>query len=192
MQLFFKVIRSFTYFLVLLMVGLIFNMPVMAGVVARGDGFVIDSADVEAQKAFFSEKGLESTDAEHVNSVLKIRLFVLEAKDSGFISSPKEASGPYKYGAVQENYRLFQAYIVRLMETYPVSEDAVLSYYLSYPEKFRLDKDDVKVDGQKQDLWLLDAGTKSWIRNQIVNSKKVVIVESEFQRLKTKYHVVMN
>ena len=52
MQLFFKVIRSFTYFVVLLMAGLCWYMPAVAAVVARGDGFVIDSSDVEAQKAF--------------------------------------------------------------------------------------------------------------------------------------------
>jgi hypothetical protein len=159
-------------------------------VVARGDGFVIDSADVEAQKAFFSEQGFESTDAEHLNSVLKIRLFVLEAKDSGLISSLPEAVGPYKYETVKEYYRLFLVYYQHLMETYPVSEDAVLSYYLSYPETFRLNQD-AKEDVQKQGVLALDAGIKSWIRNKIVFSKKVVIMESEFDRLKTKYHVVM-
>jgi len=189
--LFFKVIRSFTYFLALLMVGLCWNMSALAAVVARGDGFVIDSSDVEAQKAFFSEKGFESTDAEHINSVLKIRLCVLEAKDSGLISSLPEATGPYKHEAVQEYYRLFLIYYQHLMETYPVSEDAILSYYLSYPEKFRLNQEGVKEDVQKQEVWSLDAGIKSWIRSKIISSKEVVIIESEFERLKTKYHVVM-
>jgi hypothetical protein len=183
--------RSFTYFWVLLMAGLCWNMPAMAVVVARGDGFVIDSADVEAQKAFFSEQGFESTDAEHVNSVLKIRLCVLEARDSGLISGLPEATGPYKHEAVQEYYRLFLIYYQHLMETYPVSEDAILSYYLSYPEKFRLSQDGVKEDVSKQEVWVLDAGIKSWIRNKIISSKKVVIMEDEFERLKTKYHVVL-
>ena len=188
---FFKVIRSFTYFVVLLMAGLCWYMPAVAAVVARGDGFVIDSSDVEAQKAFFSEKGFESTDAEHVNSVLKIRLCVLEAKDSGLISSLPEATGPYKHEAVQEYYRLFLIYYQHLMETYSVSEDAVLSYYLSYPEKFRLNQEGVREDVQKQEVWSLDAGIKSWIRSKIISSKQVVIIESEFERLKTKYHVVV-
>lgn len=191
MQLFFKVIRSFTYFWVLLMAGLCWNMPAMAAVMARGDGFVIDSDDVEAQKAFFSEQGFESTDAEHLNSVIKIRLFVLEARDSGLISSLPGVTGPYKYETVQEFYRLSVVYYQHLMETYPVSEDAIQSYYLSYPEKFRLNKD-AKEDVQKQEVWVLDDGIKSWIRNKIVFSKKAVIMESEFERLKTKYHVVID
>jgi hypothetical protein len=191
MQLFFKVIRSFTYFWVLLMAGLCWYMPAVAAVVARGDGFVIDSSDVEAQKAFFSEQGFESTDAEHLNSVLKIRLFVLEAKDSGLISSLPEATGPYKHETVQDYYRLSMVYYQHLMETYPVSEDAIQSYYLSYPEKFRLNQD-AKEDVPKREVWVLDDGIKSLIRNKIVFSKKAVIMENEFVRLKTKYHVVID
>ncbi len=189
---FFKVIRSFTYFWVLLMAGLCWNMPAMAVVVARGDGFVIDSDDVEAQKAFFSEQGFESTDAEHLKSALKMRLFVLEAKNSGLISNLPEATGPYKYETVQECYRLYMVYYQHLMEAYPVSEDAIQSYYLSYPDKFRLDKESAKKGGQKLEVWALDAGIKSWIRNKIVDSKQTEIVEKEFERLKTKYHVVVN
>jgi hypothetical protein len=184
--------RSFTYLLIFLGVGLILDIPAMAVEVARGDGFAIDSADVEAQKAFFSERGFESTDAEHLNSVLKMRLFVIEAKDSGLISSLPVATGPYKYETVEEYYRLFMIYYQHLMDTYPVSEDAILSYYLSYPDKFRLDKEGAKENAQNQELWALDDGIKSWIRSQIVESKKAVIVEGEFERLKTKYHVVVN
>jgi hypothetical protein len=173
------------------MAGLCWNMPAMAAVVARGDGFVIDSDDVEAQKAFFSEQGFESTDAEHVNSVLKIRLCVLEARESGLISSLPEAAAPYKYETVKEYYRLFLFYYQHLMETYPVSEDAINTYYLSYPEKFQINQEGVKENVQKQELWALDGGIKSWIRSKIISSKKVVIMEDEFERLKTKYHVVM-
>jgi hypothetical protein len=186
----FKLIRSFTYLLVFLAVGLSFNMPVMADVIARGDGFVIDSSALEEQKAFFSEKGFESTDAEHLKSALKMRLFALEAKDSGLISSLPEATGPYKYETVQEYYRLFMAYYLHLMETYPVSEDAVLSYYLSYPEKFQ--KEGKAEDGQMQDVQVLNEGIKSWIRNKIVSSQKAAIIEDEYERLKKKYHVVMD
>ncbi|MCX5880713.1 MAG: hypothetical protein NTU74_02575 [Deltaproteobacteria bacterium] len=173
------------------MVGLVFNIPVMAEVVARGDGFVIDSSDVEALKAFFSEKGFESTDAEHLNSALKMRLFVLEARDSGLISSLPVTTGPYKYETVQEYYRLFLVYYQHLMETYPVSEDAIQSYYLSYPDKFMINKEGAKEDGQKQEVSALDDGIKSFIRNKIVFSKKAVIIDDEFKRLKTKYHVIV-
>ncbi len=164
----------------------------MADVIARGDGFVIDSSDIEEQKAFFSEKGFESTDAEHLNAVLKMRLFALEAKDSGLTSGLPEVTGPYKHETLQEYYSLFMIYNQHLLETYPVSEDAIQSYYLSYPEKFRLNKEGEKEDGQKQNVWVLDEGIKSWIRNKIVFSKKAAIIEDEFERLKTKYHVVMN
>ena len=164
----------------------------MADVIARGDGFVVDSSDLEEQKAFFSEKGFTSTDSEHLKSALKMRLFALEAKDSGLISSLPEATGPYKYETLQEYYRLFLVYYQHLMETYPVSEDAVLSYYLSYPEKFRLNKEGETEDGQKQDVQVLNEGIKSWIRDKIVSSKKAVIIEDEYERLKKKYHVVMD
>ena len=77
------------------------------------------------------------------------------------------------------------------METYPVSEDAIQSYYLSYPDKFMINKEGAKEDGQKQEVSALDDGIKSFIRNKIVFSKKAVIIDDEFKRLKTKYHVIV-
>ena len=161
--------------MVFLTAGLCFNMSALAVELARGDGFTIDSSDVEAQKAFFSEKGFESTDTEHLNSVLKIRLFVLEARDSGLISSLPEAAN--KDEMVKEYYRLSQVYYLHLMETYPVSEDAILSYYLSYPDKFLLNKEGAIESIKKQDIRPLDDNIKDWIRNQITQSKQAVIME---------------
>lgn len=186
----FEMIRSFTIFMVMLFVGLFSSTQAMAIVLARGDGFVIDSIDIESQKAFFSKKGFESTETEYLNSVLKVRLFVLEAKNSGLIDNLPESSGPKKYEATEEYYKLFQLYYQHLMETYPVGDDAVTSYYFSYPEKFLKNSNGPKEDIKKDDLLLLDNTIKTWIREQIVLSKKVVIVENEFDRLKIKYHVV--
>lgn len=186
----FGLIRSFTTFLIILSVVLCISTKASAIVMARGDGFVIDSSDIDAQRAFFSEKGFESTDAEYLNSVLRVRLFVLEAKNSGLIDSLPESSGPQKYGETEEYYKYFLFYYQHLMETYPVSDDAVLSYYYSYPEKFLQNTEGPKEDIKKEDLVALDDSTKTWIRNQIVLSKKAVIVEDEFDRLKKKYHVV--
>lgn len=184
-----KLIRSFTYCFILL-TGILGSVPAFAAILARGDGFVVDSGDVEAQKDFYSEKGFESTDAEHLNAVIKSRLFAIEAKNSGLISSLPESTGPYKNETVQEYNRIFQLYYQHIMETYPVSDEAVLSYYLSYPEKFLQNKESPKDNIKKEDLWVLDGNIKSWIRNQIVLSKKPVIMEDEFKRLKAKYHVV--
>lgn len=162
-----------------------------AEVVAKGDNFIIDSIDVEAQRSFFSEKGLESTDSEHVVSTLKFRLFALEAKEKGLIGSLPEATGPFRNQIVREYYQIFQIYVMNLMETNPVSEDAIKSYYLSYPEKFRLNQSDSKKYDSGQDLWQMDEGVKKWIRYQITNSQQVVIIQNEFDRLKNKYHAVI-
>lgn len=182
-------IRSFTYCIVILTCVLV-AMPSVAAVLVRGDGFVVDSSDVEAQKDFFSEKGFESTDAEHLNAVLKMQLFAFEAKNSGLVDSLPEPTGPYKNETVMEYNRLFQIYYQHLMETYTVSDDAILSYYLSYPEKFLLNDESPKGNIKKEDLWVLDGNIKNWIHSQIVLSKKAVIMEDEFKRLKNKYHVV--
>lgn len=163
----------------------------MARVLARGDGFVIDSSDVEAQKEYFSQKGFESTDAEHLNATLRLRLFAMEAKSSGLVDNLPEPTGPYSYEMAQEYDRLFRIYYQHLMETYPVSDDVVLSYYLSYPEKFLANKEGPKNDLKKEDLIPLEASIMNWIRSQIVLSKKLVIIQEEFDRLKKKYHVVI-
>lgn len=187
----YKLIRSFTFFWVILIVGLCESMPVAAAVLARGDGFVIESSDIDAQKSFFSAKGFESTEAEYLNSVLKERLFILEAKNIGLIDSLPEPTGPYQNEMAKEYHRLFLIYYQHLMETYPVSEDAIQSYYLSYPEKFLLNDKGPKENIKNQDLWALDDEIKVWIKSQIVISKQPVIVANEFDRLKTKYHVVI-
>lgn len=161
----------------------------MAKVLVRGDGFVIDSSDVEAQREYFSQKGFESTDAEHLNATLRMRLFAMEAKSSGLVDKLPEPTGPYNYEIVQEYNRLFRIYYQHLMETYLVSDDAVLSYYLSYPEKFLANKEGPKYNLKEEDMIPLDANIKSWIRSQIVLSKKPVIIQEEFDRLKKKYHV---
>lgn len=185
-----KKFRSFTYMMLIALAMIYCAKPAVAKVLAKGEGFEITTDDVENQKAFFKENGFESTDAEHLNAVLKMRLFALEAKANGLIQSLPEPSGPYKYEMVQRYNQIYQSYVIDLLSKYPVSDDAILSYYQSYPEKFRVGKENGSEKGDPAESEMkLDAGLKRWIRDQIVESKKVVIIQDEFERLKAKYHV---
>lgn len=171
---------------------MLFNTPAMAGVLAHGDGVVITTEDIAPQKEYFYKQGFETSDAEHLKSVLKMRLFVLEAKATGIIDKMPEAIGPYQYQLIHEYNQQFLVYVNHLLKTYPVSDDAIRSYYLSNPDKFLLSSETLRPDFIKNDELLpLDDGVKRIIHNKIATARKVTIIANEFERLKTKYHVVI-
>lgn len=183
--------RCFVYFALILYAVMTCESGVCAGVLARGDGFEVDSSDVDAQMEYFREKGFESSNEGHLNSVLKLRLFALEAKEKGIISELPNTDAPYsKKKEVGAYLGAYKSYLAFLLETYPVSEDAIVSYYYSYPERFSVENNDDKANSN-QGLMPLDSNIKNWIRFQILESKKPAIIEGEFVRLKAKYHVIM-
>lgn len=160
-------------------------------VVAQGDGFVITTDDIEAQKEFFREKGFESNDKEHLNVAIKMRMFALEAKKLGLVSFDFEASGPSVKDMVDRYNKAAIIYMNHVMEHFPISDAAIETYYLAYPEKFLKERDPKGILEfvTPDDLMPLDENLRKQIRAHLVRFRRPEILENEFVRLKEVYHV---
>jgi len=155
------------------------------GIVAEGDGFVISQQDIADIQAYFSERGFESNEREYVSGALKLFLFAEEAAADGLAAKPDASlSGKEK---VERLYKLHKLYANHLIESYPLSKEAIESYFLAYPEKFV--NSESLFDEDRKQVYAQDTEKKEWIRNKILAAKKSRLLENEFQRLKEKYHV---
>jgi hypothetical protein len=113
-------------------------------------------------------------------------LFAEEARAKGlFEKTDAVLYGKEKIGRLYQLHKLYTSYLV---ESLPIDELAVESYYLAYPEKFGI-KNESTFDKDNQQVNVLDSEKKEWIWKKILAAKKTVLIENEFQRLKEKYHV---
>jgi hypothetical protein len=152
--------------------------------VAAGDGFVVTVADVDELKAFTAAHDFGSTEAEYRKAALKLRLFSMEAEALG-LGAGESAGGQTLQDTVEARYGLYQRYLEKLMDEYPLPDIAIKSYYLANPEKFRKPA----VAAPESEFYPLDAKLKEEIRKKIVTAKKPFLAEQAFERLKEKYHV---
>jgi hypothetical protein len=153
--------------------------------VAIGDGFVVTKADVDELEAFTAAHNFASTGEEYRKAALKLRLFSMEAEALG-LGSGESMQGQTLQDSVKVMYDLYERYVDKLVEDYPVSDIAIKSYYLANPEKFRKP---VAV-APESEFYPLDKSLKKKIRLKIAAARKPVLVEQAFERLKEKYHVI--
>lgn len=160
-------------------------------VLARGDGFVVTSEDIDAQKSYFKERGFESNDREHLNVAIKMRVFALEAKKLGLIAYDFEASGPSAKEMVDRYNKAANIYMDHVMANFPISDAAIETYYLAYPEKFLKNRDPKNQIAfvTPDDVYPLDEKLKQEIRDHLIQFRRPEIMENEFIRLKKAYHV---
>ena len=156
-------------------------------VVAEGDGFVITRNDIAAEQTYCSERGFETTQKEYVNGAVKIWLFSKEAVAKGLVGEVDPSlDGVDK---IERLHRLEKLYVNYLLESYPLSDQAIESYYYAYPEKFGIGIKDSITGERNLDAGELDQAKKDWIRRKILSTKEMPMSENELQRLKDKYHV---
>jgi len=175
----------------LILVFLAIHSNAAARTLAFGDSFAITTEYIAAQKAFFSVLGFEADDSEHIKAALKMRLFALEGIEKGIIDKLPDETSSFRDQTVRQYNEIFRKVVEYLIETYPVPEDAIRSYYLSYPDKFLKRLDAPKTDIHQEDLLPLDDALKKWIHDKIALTKKVAIIDEAYERLKQKYHVVI-
>jgi len=181
-----KIIKDFMW-LVLVALMIAPFAEAVEDVVVTGDGFVISRQDISDLQAFFSKKGFETNEDEYLNGALKLFLFAEEAVNSGLAPKPElPVSGEEK---IKKLFYLHELYVKHVMDATPVSEEAIESYFFAYPEKFTTAKS--MVDNNGNWVYVMSKADKEVIRNRILASKKVRLVENEYQRLKIKYRVVL-
>jgi len=169
----------------------------MAGdaIVATGDDFIIYSRDIDVIKDFYGPSGFETSSKEYINAMLKIRLFAKEAmvmKLGGPLTAVEVDAQPMQSEMTMDRFqKLLQAYslyVTYIYDHYPVSDAAIESYYLAFPEKTaRSGEASLSGDFFRPDT--LDEEMKKMIRSRLIQNRKPGLLTDEFNRLCEKYHV---
>lgn len=185
--------KSISLYLFLMLINAV---PAIAGdvVVATGDGFVVYSRDIDVLKDVYGTTGFETSSKEYTDAMLKIRLFVKEslalklggplvADDSGALSVQTEMTVDILQGLLQ----MYSLYVSYVYDRYPVSDVAIESYYLAFPEKTTRSGEVLVNDFFRPDT--LDEEMKKMIRARLIQNRKPGLLADEFKRLSEKYHV---
>jgi len=151
--------------------------------VASGKGFELTDKDVERVQEYYNETSVRTTSDEYRKGALKIKLFAHEALALGLYKEwnvPDEDKFSVDYWI-----KLSEAYMKHLMELYPVSEPAIVSYYRAFPERFEINGE---APSELQD-GIPNADNKKKIRIAIINAQKSRILSEAEDKLKVKYDI---
>jgi len=171
--------------------------PAVAGgvIVATGDDLVVYSQDIDVMKDLFVVSGFETTPKEYINAMLKVRLFAKEAqalKLGGPLTAVEVDAQPMQSEMTMDRFQkllqVYNLYVTYLYDHYPVSDAAIESYYLAFPEKTtRSGEASLAGDFFRPDT--LDEEMKEMIRGRLIQNRKPGLLTNEFNRLCDKYHV---
>jgi hypothetical protein len=154
-------------------------------IIASGDGFELTESDVNRFREYFDKTSIRTTPAEYRKGALKIKLFAHEAAalnlDKGWDPPAVDRN------AIEYWMKLSEAYIKQVMESYPVSDLAIESYYRAFPERFET-KTESSAGSMKG---VPDLEDQKKIRIAIVNAQKKHILSGAEAKLIEKYHVKM-
>ncbi len=149
-------------------------------IVWKGKGIVVTQKDVTELIDFFKPV-FTSTDEEYLSAALKLKLYATEARLLGL--GKDRDSGEDTVSQLNELQKLYSAMI---LDTYPVSDLAVESYYWSHPKVFQLKKGE---QASFPELMPLDDNIKERIRQAIRNAKSSELLSKAFEELKKKYEI---
>jgi len=152
-------------------------------VVASGKVFELTEKDVERVQEYYNKTSVRTTSDEYRKGALKIKLFAHEAVVLG-LDKDWNASDESK-SSVDYWIKLSEAYMKYVMELYPVSEPAIVSYYRAFPERFEVNGE---APAEVQD-GIPNADNKKKIRIAIINAQKSRILSEAEDKLKVKYDI---
>jgi len=176
---------------------LMIAVPAVAGdvAVATGDGIVVYSQDIDLMKAVYGESGFETTSKEYINAMLKVRLFAKEALELKLVD-PLEAyeiaAQPMQPEMTKDRFQkllqIYSLYVAYIYDHCPVSDAAIESYYLAFPEKTTMSGETSSGSGFFRPN-TLDEEMKKVIRSRLMQNRKPGLLADEFKRLCEKNHV---
>lgn len=152
--------------------------------VAVGDGFKISQKHLKSIMEFSEKEDFGSTDQEHKNAIVRLFCFAYEAKQLGLDKNPDAKK--IEEEPIGRLFVLQKLYMDMVIETYPVSDLAIESYYWAHPQYFDAKKDDpINVE-----LVPLTPELKKKIKMKIAEGKRAEMTFRMSDELKQKYHVV--
>jgi hypothetical protein len=182
---------------VFLLLMLMLSGPAMAGdvIVATGDDLVVYSQDIDVMKDVYGPSGFETSPKEYMDAMLKVRLFAKEAlalKLGGPLAIDAAADQPVPQEMTMDRFKMllqfYGLYVSYIYDRLPISDAAIESYYLAFPEKTTRSGEAISTgDFFRPDT--LDGEMKEIIRNRLIKNRKPGLVADEYKRLCEKYHV---
>lgn len=166
-----------------------------SAVVARGEGIAVDEGFVGLVAEYYQKQGFTAPKEQQVRAATRIMLFAQAALDSGIVDElPAEVLTPEEVSGL---VRINNIYISQQMRDYPVSQEAIESYYRSYPDRFTSNSPgkinpfrstfSEPVDQEK--IISLDQELQERIRFTIVKAKEKQISNELFDKLSAEYEI---
>ena len=143
-------------------------------ILAEGEGLVVREGEVGVLKERFASR-FQTTETEYCRALLRMKLFAKEAQATGLDKEPA-FQAKLDQMVLQE---LSNLYVTSRLDSYPLSDEAIETYYRSHPDEF----------GGKDNLKTLDDQLKKAIKEKIMGIKRAQMVNEEMDRLMEKYKV---
>ena len=151
-------------------------------VVVKGEGFHITVQDVQDLRSFFADRSFYTTDQEYIKGAIRLRLFTQEAIAMKLV--PEESEINLKSPSIEDQMHMSQIYMEKVLNEYPISSTVIESYYRSYPDKFRDER-----DAESDNIRPLDILVSEEIVRHIRGVKKADISAEKMHELMKKYNV---
>ena len=151
-------------------------VPVLAGVVAKGEGIIITTEEIAAMKKAFPPFFIPTRKA-LVEATVRTILFAKEAE-----SRDLPCKGSLGRQGFDRAMALSRCYLKERLDQIGLKQGAVVSYYRAH-EKMFLD--------QNGDLMPLDKRLREMIQARLLQAKAPIFAHSEYRRLVEKYKVTI-
>ncbi len=182
-------VRRFTYLMMIILLGLVQigmaeNQKASDGetLLAIGDGVKVTASDMEEMRTHFESNRIFLKPEKYQVAALEMKLYAKEASELNLDSS-------VTYDKSQDDFEreknLATIYLDHLIQTYPLEELIIESYYRAHPQKF----EQWNESAQAYEAKPIDDEVRQKIREIILAPKKRKIQQDEYQRLVEKYNV---
>ena len=152
-------------------------------VIAEGDGFRLTQKEFDDYRSAIAPDTGPADNKALLSAILRYELLSREyaEKQKGMGVEP-QVEGP---ATIEMKVLAAKKYIQQILDDYSLPEDVIVSYYRSYPDKFKTGN----APGGGMSLLPLDDKLKKEIKFTIVEKKKDKIIEETVQNLMSKYHI---
>lgn len=148
-------------------------------IVARGKGITVYMSEINLLQEYMQDRGFSSSLKEYVRVLTTLKVFNKEAAKTEGVKKivPVETDPIESKADIKKLFNNRQMYLAWLLRQIEVSDDAVLSLYRAYPERFEF-------AGRE-----LDEELKETLKRKIAISQFRVVEAQHFEKLKKKYGI---
>jgi hypothetical protein len=153
-------------------------------VIAEGDGFKLTQRQIDDYRLAIAPNSGQIDKKALLAAVFRFELLSREyAENQKKIGVVTNWDGS---GDIEMKIHAARIYIQQILNDYVVPEDVIVSYYRSYPEKYKIEGNTAT---GKMAVLPLDDNLKNEIKFMIVEKIKNVLIEETVENLMLKYHI---